>query len=297
MRALDVLCMWAVSDQLPRRQGMRRDLRIALGVIGALVLVVTFMSLFLQPALLNPPDGGGPRFRDIGLLIGVAMLGVAGFVQGVVVVADFVSERRISGAGSAIDKSTPVQQAIQRIQDDLYGTNDRLLGVLVSCRELSDLASLPGDYSEWLNLELTGYPTAVPDERVEWMNKWGSHRLVPGYVEVWNRDPQTRRLMTVQLSTNPLFFRQPLGEILRILDKALSSDNARFETPLAGYEAGFVHELELSLAQAGFALRVLPDAKLYFGSVALQRILDGVRIRVVWLVDEVRGQPGSSLKG
>lgn len=276
---------------------MRRDLRIALGVIGMLVLVVTLMSLFLQPELLNPPDGGGPRFRDIGLLIGVATLGVAGFVQGVVAVADFVSERRASGAGSAIDKSTPVQQAIKRIQDDLYGTNDLLLGVLVSCRELSDLASLPEDYSDWLNLELTGYPAGIPDERVEWMNRWGSHRLVPGYVEVWNRDPQTKRQVTLQLSTSPLFFSQPIGEILRILDKTLSSDSARFETLLAGYGAGFVHELELSLAQAGFAPRVLPDAKLYFSSAALQRILDGVRTRVVWLLDEVRGQPGFTLKG
>lgn len=276
---------------------MRRDLRIALGVIGALVLVVTILSLLLQPELLNPSDGKRLNVQGIVFLVGVVAVSVATVAQGVIAVASYLADRRTSGASPTSSESTSIQILTQTIQDDLHGMNDRLPRVLLLCQELCNLASLPGDFSDWLNLELTGYPAEIPDESVEWMNKWGSHRLVPGYVEVWNRDPQTKRQMTLQLSTSPLFFSQPIGEILRILDKTLSSDSARFETLLAGYGAGFVHELELSLAQAGFAPRVLPDAKLYFGSAALQRVLDGVRTRVVWLLDEVRGQPGSTLKG
>jgi len=275
---------------------MRRDLRIALGVIGVLVLVVTILSLLLQPELLNPSDGKGPNVQRIVFLVGVVAVSVATVAQGVIAVASYLADRRTSGASPTSGESTSIQILTQRIQDDLHGANDRLPRVLLLCQELCNLASLPGDYSEWLNLELTGYPAAVPDERVEWISKWGSHRLVPGYVEVWNRDPQTGQKRTVQLNTRSLFFRQTIDETIRILDKALSNENDRFETLLAGYGAGFVHELESSLAQAGFAPRILSDAKLYFSSAALQRILDGVRARVVWLLDEVRGKAGSSLK-
>jgi hypothetical protein len=186
------------------------------------------------------------------------------------------------------DKSLHIQRLMQEIQHDLHSTNDQLPGVLVSCLELCHLASLPEDYGRWVNLELAGYPAVIPDNLAEWIDKWGSHRLVPGYIELWNRDPSTRRKSTLQLSTRALFFSQPLPEVLRISRKAIADGNNRFETRLVGYGSEFVAEVEQSIREAGYDPRIMPDAPLYFGSASVLRILDGVRSRVVWLLDDVR---------
>jgi hypothetical protein len=195
---------------------------------------------------------------------------------------------RVIGTEAESNKSLRLERLMQKVQDDLHSTNDQLPGVLISCLDLCHLASLPEDFSRWVNLELAGYPAVIPDELVEWIDKWGRHRLVPGYIEVWNRDPSTRRKVTLRMNTRELFFSQPLSEVLRISSKANADGNNRFETSLIGYGSELVGEVEQSIRGAGYSLRIMPDAPLYFSSASILRILDGVRSRVVWLLDEVR---------
>ena len=266
---------------------MSREVRKALGVIGATIFAVTGLSLLLQPELLMAKDGSGPDWRGIVLLVGVVVGGVSTFVQGVVAVAGHISERKQRAPNPETEKSLRALHLVQLIQAKLHGPNGDLPEVLVLCLELCELASLPKDYVEWLNLELTGYPIEMSDERAEWMGKWGKHRLVPGYVEIWNRDPISAKKSIVQLNTDELFFSQPIPEILRIVEKAADSQHDRYETLLAGYGEAFVSQLKASLVSAGLAPHVFPDARLYFSSVALQRIPDGVRTRIVWLLNEV----------
>ena len=88
---------------------MRRELRIALGVMGALVVTGVGISLALQPELVRPPGGGGVDWRNVVFIAAAVAVGVAGIVQGVVALAEWAGKRREEPATqAAIDVSQSV---------------------------------------------------------------------------------------------------------------------------------------------------------------------------------------------
>lgn len=74
---------------------MGREMRIALGVMGALVVVGVGISLALQPELVRRSGGGGVDWRSVLFIAAAVAVGVAAVVQGIVALAEWFGKQRI----------------------------------------------------------------------------------------------------------------------------------------------------------------------------------------------------------
>jgi hypothetical protein len=224
---------------------MRRELRIALGVIGALVVIGVVVSLALQPELMRPPGGGGPDWRNTGFLVGMVAVGVASVIQGAVALADEIGKRR--------EKHTTPPQAEPPVQGGGVAHGGTKISVENAAQQPGIKPSLPVQGSEQME-------DFVVNQYVELQF---SQRQGEAWVRI-NEGP---------LGQNEGLFRKPFtpAEAEARIEKAGSAGDPRAELAALG------KELFAALNQAGVGevLRVaMNQARTAQSTVLLQLRFD-----------------------
>jgi nucleoside phosphorylase len=198
----------------------------------------------------------------------------------------------------SMPRSSSVEKLIADIQSNLYLENSRLPYTLALCMDLVDQARLSEEYNEWLRMELKGFENyqefkdAFGDARLfeAWMGKWASHRLIATYLKSAYRSSERLTMEILKLPYKKIFAAYSIAEISKRIETARTAHE--FESSILLRNLGHEHLMEVKaiVAKLSPGVETPDDLQLFYGVSELDRVLNGVREKVLALLSDARKQ-------
>ena len=187
--------------------------------------------------------------------------------------------------------SDNVEKLIREIQSSLYDDNSKLPYVLTLCKDLCDMVGLTTKYKSWLMVELTGNLDSIQskyskDDFTQWMNEWGTHRVIESYFKARYRSQETGEYNIDDLSLGKFIVPFSVAEISRTIMGA--KQNKQQELYQLLRDVSPERFAEVKAQNFGFSVQTPNDLRMFIKVSDYEKILDDVRAMVLKLLEDVR---------
>ncbi|MCI0558414.1 MAG: hypothetical protein MN733_07955 [Nitrososphaera sp.] len=198
-------------------------------------------------------------------------------------------------SGQPKSEVTLIETLIRDIQKSLYGDDTQLPYVLTLSIDLCERIGLSDKYVTWLTKELTGYEDYDSFQRQfdneelfeAWMENWAPYRLVRPYVKFQYLSQETGQLVIDKWRFVPFIIAHPIAEVVRKIHAARDRGVREFSMPLRNVPEYYAQVVSFA-AEAPIGLEIPPDLEVFHDVSDLEKILNGVRERILWLLRDAR---------
>ena len=194
----------------------------------------------------------------------------------------------------AENENNKVERLIKDVRVALYGDNKTLPYALTLSLDLCNKNENLKNYKKWIEIELKGYEDYENlksnfDADIsfeEWENKWASYRKIKCYIKASMPTKDRQYLEIRPLQYGEIFIAFSISQIVRMLQD--SKTDAEFSVLLASLGKDKVEEIGRIISKYSTKVNIPPDLRLFYEASELEKILNGVREKVLKLINEVR---------
>jgi hypothetical protein len=191
-------------------------------------------------------------------------------------------------------EKSKVERLIKDVQSALYGDNKMLLYALTLSLDLCNKNEHLKNYKKCIEMELKGYEDyenlkssfGADISFEKWENEWASHRKIKCYIKASMPTKDKQYIEIRRLPYGEIFIAFPISQIVRMLQD--SKVDAEFSVFLASLGKDRIEEIGSIMSKHSAKVNIPPDLKLFYQASELEKLLNGVREKVLNLIDEVR---------
>jgi nucleoside phosphorylase len=184
-----------------------------------------------------------------------------------------------------------------QIQERLYKENGSLPNVLTLCMDLVRQVGNLGEYEVWLRKELNGFDDYDhfkdsfddPNQFAAWMQKWATHRMIDTYLKMRYRPTSQLGPEIQKLPFKKVFITHPINGIVSLIETAKVDQRDEMSVLLRDLGSDFFAAAQKSAETLSPGMAIPHDLQLFYRVSELDRILNGVREKILALLGEALG--------